>query len=131
MYFDDMADYSRVFTHPHDPGTLTLHVASIRPVVAKNTAGASVVVEQCVLFSLGHYLLGVGASEARLHCTTLRPLRSGTVTLGYAKGDVDIVVAITPKHAGVVKVKGVDVSFSAGWRHGAQHTGVQAQTITR
>ena len=131
LYFDDMVDYSRVFSDPEHPGTISLHITAIRAVVDENTADASVTVERCVLSGTGHQLLGQSASAAHTQCATLSPFRTGTVKLGYDPGDVDIVVAIQPKHAGVTDVQGVRVSFTAGWRSGTQHAGVQATTLTR
>ena len=130
LVFDDMVDESSVFSHPNHPGTLTLHISSIRAVVHGNTSAAKIIIEKCVLSAEGHVLDGQPASDARGRCATLRPFHSGTVKLGYDPGDVDILIAIQPVHAGTVDVHGVKVSFTAGWRSGTQHTGLHAATVT-
>ena len=130
LYFGDNVVAARILNHPHESGELSLNISAARPVVVENTAGASVSVVRCVLASNGDGPEGQGPLETRQQCSSLSPFQSGPVTVGFSRGDDDILIAVTPAHSGVVRVHGMRVSFSSGWRHGTQHVGPEIRTRT-
>lgn len=115
-------------THPSRPMELSLHISMIRPVVVTNTAGADIRILRCVLALDGPGPEGDASGRSR--CASLSPFESGDITLGFQRGDDDIVIAVTPRRAGKVRIAGVEVHYSSGLRHGTQHTGVQIWTST-
>lgn len=130
-YFGGNVTAERVFSDPHNHQPFALHIDSIRPVVRQNTAGADIVVLRCTSRDGGPGPLGGNAAAANAICAKLVPFHSGRVDLGFRAGDDDVVVAVTPRHRGIVRVAGVYVRYSSGIRHAAQHCGGQIKTITK
>lgn len=130
FYVDGNAVAARVFSH-EDFSDLSVDINSVRPVVKENTADADIGVLRCVLRRDGGGPFGYNQAQTRRTCGTITPFHSGPVTLGFRKGDDDIVIAVTPRHAGTVRISGVEVQYSSGLRHGTQHTGPQIKTTTK
>jgi hypothetical protein len=131
MYFGDTLVAQRIIDHPRDFTPTSINVSGIRPVVRANTADADIAVLRCVSRVGGPPLLGQSKSDADAKCTSLRPFNSGRLTVGFNMHNDDIVIAITPRRTGVVKVAGVTLEYSSGARHGTQHTGPQLKTVTK
>jgi hypothetical protein len=131
FYFGNELVAERAISHPKDSGTLSINISSITPVVLENTANADVTVAHCVLARPGAGVISGGPKEAAAKCSSLTPFRSGSVTLGFAKGSDDIVIAVTVHKAGLVRIAGVEVHYSSGLRHGSQHTGAQLRIRTK
>lgn len=129
-YFGGNAIAARAISHPNQPGQLSLHISAIRPIVDVNTADADTSVLRCVLAHDGPGPAGAFRADTNSTCSSLKPFRSGAVTLGFRKGDDDIVVAVTPRRAGMVRISGIELQYSSGLRHGTQHTGAQLSTTT-
>ena len=123
-YFGETAVRADESGQPDTGQTLTLTVTSIRPIVMQNTANATVRVLRCVLAATGHGPV----AEPPANCATLRPFTSGRVKLGFGKGDDDIVITVTPRRAGTVRIAGAELHYSSGIRHGVQHIGGRLAT---
>jgi hypothetical protein len=130
-YFGNNLVAAHAIDHPSDFSALSLQVSAIRPVVLENTADAKIAVLRCVARRSASALLGENEATAQDKCSTLTPFTSGSLTLGVERNQDDIVIAITPRHAGTVRIAGVDVHYSKGLRHGVQHTGAQIKTTTK
>jgi hypothetical protein len=124
-YFGGNVVVGSAIRHPNQPGELSLHISAIRAIVALNTADADISILRCVLANDGPGPDGASRGAAKATCSSLRPFDSGAVTVGFRKGDDDIVVAVSPKRAGKVRISGIELQYSSGLRHGTQHTGVQ------
>jgi len=130
-YFGDNVTAERVFSDPHNHQPFGLQIDSIRPVVRENTAGADIVVLRCTLRDGGSGPMGGNSAAAHATCIKLVPFHTGRVDLGFRTGNDDIVVAVTPRHRGIVRVAGVNVRYNAGIRHATQHCGARIETITK
>lgn len=108
-------------------GHEVLDIASIEPVIPLNTAAATVVVEGCIRIGGA---AGVGAvSSTRGLCASSPQIQPGRIDIG---NPVDqIIYAITPRRTGTVRIAGSDVTYTAGARHGTQHTGVPLTVTVR
>lgn len=93
-----------------------LDIACIKPVILRNTAAATVVVEECIRIA-GTPGVGVVSSTHSL-CASTRQFRPGCIDVGT---NVDqIIYAITPTRTGTLRIAGTAVTYSAG----TQHTGI-------
>ena len=103
------------------PSSVTISLGSVTPVVAENTAQASIVVLVCLRngnpTGVGTQLNGLSDS-----CSRVEPLDGPTtVTVGFMTAQ--IVTAITPRKAGTLTVTGYHVTYRQGIRNGTQHAG--------
>jgi hypothetical protein len=99
---------------------------AVKPRVITNTADADVRVLVC---TIGTGLIGA-TDRTSPYCSTARPFHGGHLELGYSPGEEDILLAITPHQAGIVRVDGVHVRYRDGLRLGSAHTGIQVDTTT-
>lgn len=131
-YVGENARDARLLSRSADTGGhLSLRVISVRPIVGKNTAAADVVVLRCVLAQDGPPPLGSMPADVSSTCATLTRLHPGPLRLGFRKGDDDVVVEVTPRHPGSVRISGLDLRYSSGLRHGTQHIGAQINFTAR
>ena len=124
-YFGQNVTAAEVLSHPHAPEKLAIHISAVRPVIRANSADAQVTVLLCKLKGYSSQLDAVFADDATATCSSLTPFRSGTVTVGFTPGYDDIVISVTPRQAGTVRIAGLEVRYSSGLRHGTQHVGTQ------
>lgn len=107
---------------------LRVDLRSVRPIVSVNTAGADVRVLLCTIGTDG----GIGiSSSAHPYCSAIKAFQPGRVTLGWLHGRTDLLVAVTPRHVGTVRVDGLRVTYRDGVRRGDQHTGFSVTVTTR
>jgi hypothetical protein len=109
---------------PNHLRALSLHVSDIRVEVVADSADADIEVLRCVLAADGPGPSGDESGHSK--CASLSPFTSGNLRLGFKRGDDDIVVAVTLRKHGEVRIAGLQVRYSSGRRHGTQHVGVQA-----
>jgi hypothetical protein len=106
----------------------TLNLRSVTPRVTLNTAQATVRVLVCTgpQTAAGPLDYGATSEQAPVDCATLAPLHSGILRLGQTSGyqTSGVVVAVTPRRAGTVRIEGADVHYRQGIRFGHQHVGV-------
>lgn len=102
-------------------GHLVLDLHAIRPRVTVNTAGATIQVVLCHVANPDEGL-GTGTLKSQRDvCASLRPFRPGSVDLGFPA--TEVAYLITAEHSGRLQVEGADVSYSSGFRSGAQRAG--------
>jgi len=114
VYIGDVAS-------PVREGT-TLDLRSITPVVVRNTSHARIRMVVCHL----HGAIGIGtgsAASVRASCDSLQPFRAGDYELAHSRGD-EILMQVTPRRAGVLRVARFAVAYRQGMRYGRQYTGV-------
>ena len=114
--------------------TVQIDLRSVTPKIVENTADATVAVLFCTGPRAGGLVAGGTVDEAASSCNQLSafhphqlrlgPDGSGTITTG-------IVVAVTPHRPGVVHIRGAQVSYWQGIRHGSQHVGMDVTIATR
>lgn len=105
-------------TSPH-AGTVDLRSAS--PHVTTNTAHAHLKVMSCHKGTVN----ALGAWAKPVFCAD-RPVafRPGNHTFGDDPGKITLLIRFTLPSPGRFAFNGIDVSYTAGWRHGAQRTGI-------
>lgn len=108
-----------------DPNELTTTVTlrSAAPRVEVNTAGATFDVLECIAPPQGEdFGIGVANEQDIGRFCELSSIADARLS-PQDKPARTILLAITPHRAGVVKVRGVDVRYDAGWRSGVQRIG--------
>lgn len=100
------------------PRTVTIN--GIEPVILTNTANARIVFWLCTEKPGRAFISAIGNPQR--HCRDLRPVEDQTVTL-YRRPGPQITMTVVPTRPGVVRVRGMRVSYSEGWRSGTQTTG--------
>jgi hypothetical protein len=103
----------------------TINLRSIAPLITENTAGATVNILECEAGDTGAgaglIAGGVLLDDVATYCPAVDPIHVGTITVGpRANG---FVLAITPRHSGVVRVDGARMSYRIGMRSGRQRIG--------
>ena len=99
--------------------SMRLDLDSVRPVVTRNTAAATVSVLVCAVRPGTAPVTALDVRSTR--CLSLAPVRPGSQILGA--GVNELFVAITPHRPGVVTVRGCRVRYGKGLRRGDQVTG--------
>jgi hypothetical protein len=104
----------------------TIDISRLHLRVATNTAEADISVRRCVSRPSGG---GIGAVQDgwAQYCTSMDRFTSGAISLDQRRAQ--LVLAVTPRRAGVVDVQGVDLSYRHQLRFGRQHVG-QRVTLT-
>jgi hypothetical protein len=106
-------------------GSRRLDLRNVHLRVSDNTSHATVTAMICNQRAGSAGLVGGGAvlGDPSPYCTSLRPFRAGSLTLGGSASG--IVLAVTPHTAGVLHIEGADVDYRDGLRRGRQHVGVE------
>ena len=108
------------------PDSVTrINLRSITPLVTANSSGATVRVLECDARSPGGAAAltagGVVLDDVSRYCAALNPTRTGAIIVGpRANG---FVLAVTPRHGGVVRIDGARLSYQVGVRSGTQRIG--------
>ena len=124
--------------HPHDFGVLpvhedhyqameksaTVHVKAVAAHVTEDTANADITFSVCMM----PYPRPASGPLPPLDelCTRVVPVTGVDLTIGPDSVQ-QLVMTVTATQPGTVMVKGVDVTYSDGWRHGTQTTGQQVR----
>jgi hypothetical protein len=100
-----------------EPRTATLHDASAR--VVRNTAEAKISFSLCRAEKEP-----IGSASGRLErwCTQVLPIDDTEMTLNADPPDI-VLMTIRPTQPGVVRVRGMDLTYTDGWQRGAEHIG--------
>jgi hypothetical protein len=111
-------------------GSRRLDLRKVQLRIGANTADATVTAMICDQRAGAASLVGGGVvlGDASRFCTSLRPFRAGTLTVGGTASG--IVLAVTPHIAGVVHLEGADVEYRDGIRRGRQHVGIEMTFTT-
>jgi hypothetical protein len=111
-------------------GSRRLDLRKVQLRIRANTADATVTAMICNQRAGAASLVGGGVvlGDPSRFCTSLRPFRAGSVTVGGTASG--IVLAVTPHKAGVVHLEGADVEYRDGIRRGRQHVGIEMTFTT-
>lgn len=105
-------------TSPH-AGAVDLR--SVTPHITSNTAHARFQVMTCHKGTVN----AVGAWSKPIFCADPPvAFRPGTHNFGYDSGKITVLIRFTLPSPGRFNFNGIDISYNAGWRHGAQRTGI-------
>lgn len=124
------------FPDPDEGEEITLEAAVPR-VVARNDAGATVATRLCTLDPQELRSSGIGAigsvdgEDFLRYCPDPAPVTEGTRLDLAAEPAQQLLLAVTPSRPGVVLVRGVDLTYSHGWRHGTQTIGPRLRVEAR
>ena len=119
---------------PHDIGVLpvhedlyqgmtepaTVHLEAVEAHVTEDTANADITFAVCTM-GYPRPFSGVLPPLDEL-CTRVVPVKGVDLTIGNDSVQ-QLVMTVTAAQAGTVVVRGVEVTYSDGWRHGTQRTG--------
>ena len=113
------AEYATQLIGPQDNlfHDSTINLRDVHPEVVTNSAGARVRVLICSRPQLSEGM----DSSLRGRCPHSRPWSAGTLNLDQRHNE--LILAITPEHAGEIDIAGIDVTYTDGLRRGHQHTG--------
>jgi hypothetical protein len=110
-------------TYPRDDeNNQRVTVTAARPNVVVNTADATFKVQICVRRA------GVGAISADdlrnlgQYCAHVVPAKGASMWVRGARPD-QVIVTVTPRRPGTVRLRGLHLTYSHGWHHGSQNTG--------
>lgn len=98
----------------------SLHLNSVKPQVAQNTANADIQMLLCR--PIGDYAGDATAAELSSFCSSMESFRPVSGTF-YPKGTWLLVAKITPHQPGVVRIAQFNVTFREGLRTGKQRVG--------
>lgn len=123
------ADGGRLYvavTYPDQDSTGTVSIDRAAPRTVENTAGATVDFYVCTLEGVGTGYDALGAAGPRGFaemCPDAEPVREGSLLgLGEDRRQ-QLVMGVTVHRPGVVRIRGVDLTYSKGWQHGTQSVG--------
>jgi hypothetical protein len=99
-----------------DPRTVTLHEAGAR--IGRNTA------ESEVSFSVCRVKEPIGSATGSLErwCSEILPVDGTEIALNADPSEV-VIMTIRPAKPGVVRVRGMDLTYTDGWQRGTEHVG--------
>lgn len=90
------------------------------PRVAENTAGAKITVTVCRGDGEG---LGSATGNLRDFCTSILNLAAEPLLALAPESDERVILTITPRRPGRVRVVGIDLTYRHGWQYGTQAVG--------
>jgi|GEM_PF-5851061 len=107
-----------------------IKLRSIIPLIKQNSAGATVNVVECeaINAAAGASLIagGVVLDDVAKYCAAVNPIRAGGISVDVRTAG--FVLAITPRHSGVVEIDGARLSYQTGIRSGHQRIGMDSLT---
>jgi len=108
-----------------------VHIDSVEPHVVTNTADAEVDFYVCRLADAADGRLGNGGQDlADEFCGQLLPAEGGVGLQLDRDARQQLLVKVTLREPGTVRVAGADVTYSDGWQHGTQDTGGEVVVTT-
>ena len=113
-----------------ETGGEALQLRRVTPHLLANSSGATVDV---VLCRRSADPLGVGAQAdpPTRQCSALVPVGSADVILSQRPGGAELLVRVTPRRHGLVRIDGLDISYRTGLRTGTQRSGMWMVVPTR
>lgn len=125
--YDDLHDGVRHYAGMSDPadgvdGEVTVHSAEAH--VVEDSADADIRLFVCTIDeSSGVGAVGVvSEADVRDECSSLVPAEGATLRLAPVPAQ-QLVLSFSLPHAGTLRIRGVDVDYSHGWRRGTQRVG--------
>ena len=121
-------------TAPHPREGQRIAIASASPRIVENTAEATVYFYVCTLdlSEIGQSGLGAaGPREFARFCPDPVPVGEGVERDVGAEPPQQLVMAVTVQRPGVLRTRGVDLTYSHGWRTGTQAIGEHLEVVSR
>jgi hypothetical protein len=118
------------YEHRDASGTVSIH--SARAIGMRDSADSIIDFLVCTIDPEG----GVGAvgivgpAEIQRECRALEPAEGATLELN-ADPHQQLVLAVTLTRAGGISLRGVELTYSHGWRRGTQRIGGEVEVHTR
>ncbi len=110
----------------------SVHIDKLSPRLVRDTAGGTFTFELCTLkssnTSMGMAAGGLGV--LRPYCTTMAPAVGADFTVGGGERQ-QIVMVVTPARPGIIRVAGLDLTYTAGWQKGTEHVGIGTTLFVR
>lgn len=118
------------YEHKHARGAVTIH--SVEANVVADSSNATVDFFVCTIDPAADVGAIGSANERsiRQQCSALVPAEGATMQLN-AEPRQQLVIAVSPSHAGQVEIHGADVTHSHGWRRGTEFIGGEIQLRSR
>ncbi|QNN52117.1 hypothetical protein [Nocardioides mesophilus] len=110
------------FRDPRPGESVTLHAAA--PHVLVNTAEATVTFSVCQV--AGRSSISSVRGDLRRRCSKLLPIKDTRLALTYQHPRRQMLMTITPTRPGVVKIQGMDLTYSYRHQSGTQRVGEYA-----
>jgi hypothetical protein len=101
-----------------EPRTVTLHDVSAR--VVKDTAGPEITFSLC---RAEEEPISSARGPLGRWCSEVLPIDDTEMTLNADPHDI-VVMTIRPTKPGVVRVRGMDLTYTDGWQRGTEQTGL-------
>lgn len=121
-------------TYPYPGEGEAISIESVSPRTVLNTAEATFGFYVCTLDldGTGYSALGAtGPREFARVCPTPVPVIDGTELDVGAEPPQQLVMGVTVHRPGVVRTRGVDLTYSRGWQHGTQAIGGHVRITSR
>ena len=111
-------------SYPHDDAEGTITIRSARANVVRDSADAEIAFYVCTIAPLtGVGAIGSGSEkDIQEYCDSLVPAVGATLRLD-AQPMQQVVMAVTLRQPGRVRVDGMDLGYTLGWRAGTQRIG--------
>ena len=110
----------------------SVHIDKLSPRLVRDTAGGTFAFELCTLkvsnTSMGMAAGGLGVLDP--YCTSMRPAVGADFTVGGGERQ-QIVMVVTPARPGIIRVAGLDLTYTAGWQKGTEHVGIGTTLFVR
>ncbi|HEX6249139.1 MAG TPA: hypothetical protein VFZ64_14805 [Nocardioidaceae bacterium] len=100
-----------------EPRKVTLHDAEAH--VVKDTADAEISFSLC---RAADEPVGSAGGALERWCSEVRPIHDTSMTLNADPRET-VVMTVRPTQPGIVRVRGIDLTYTDGWRTGTEHTG--------
>lgn len=114
-------------TFPYGDAEGTVSIDTVKGHAVTDTAAAELAYFVCTIDTSAGGALGTGSqADVDEFCSTLTPADGATLSLGREQ----LLLEVTPTRQGVVKIHGLDVTYTHGWQHGTQRIGGDVEVLT-
>ena len=118
-------------TYPDEDAEGTVSIDEVKGHAVTDTAAAELAYFVCTIDTAAEGTIGSGSqADVDEFCSTLTPADGATLSLGNHPRE-QLLLEVTPTRQGVVKIHGLDVTYTHGWQHGTQRIGgdVKVRTV--
>lgn len=115
--------YSQPLVSPAGSDRVSVRLTSATPRTVENTADADIRVLLCVVNGQVPEFPG----SATPPCTSTAPFTAGSRVLGSQAGLSTLILAITPRRPGIIRIDGLTVHYRDGIRRGTAHCGINLE----
>jgi hypothetical protein len=117
-------------TYPDQDAEGTVSIDTVKGHGVTDTADAELAYFVCTIDTDAEGTIGSGSqADVDEFCSTLTPADGASLSLGNHPRE-QLLLEVTPTSRGVVKIHGLDVTYTLGWQHGTQRIGGEVQVRT-